>query len=39
MVGADRYGMRRADEADRDGIDDRAIASSDHAVEPVTGPG
>ena len=34
-----RNGMRRADEADGDGIDDRAAASGDHVVEPVAGPG
>ena len=34
-----RNGMRRADEADGDGIDDRAAASGDHSVEPVAGPG
>ena len=38
MVGATGIGMRRADEADGDGIDDRAAASGDHPVESVARP-
>ena len=34
-----RNGMRGADEADRDGIDDRTAAGGNHSVEPVAGPG